>query len=181
MNTSPREVVATELNVYGRAASITYRTPGLYSLKLPSGDLEVRMIGQGAQGGGGGAGYSVGGVDGLGGGQIIPGQSGEEGQYGDSGWQRLSSIIDQPRDENVVINIDIGEGGKGGRGVAGLHGAKGRDGWIRVDIRRVGILGRLRYTCKDSWVRVTQWITWQKASVIAAVTSAIVAILTYSS
>ena len=53
MKTGPTEVVATELNINGRTASITYRTPGLYSLSLPIGDLEVRIIGQGAQGGGG--------------------------------------------------------------------------------------------------------------------------------
>ena len=67
---------------------------------------------------------------------------------------------------------------KGGRGVGGLHGAKGKDGWLRVEIRRIGILGRLRYTCKDLWVRLSQWISWQKAGVIAAVVGAIVGVLT---
>ncbi len=178
MKTGPNEVVATELNIYKRTASITYRTPGLYSLRLPIGDLEVRFIGQGGQGGGGGAGYSSGGVDGKGGGQIVPGQTGEEGQYLDTGWQRLSSLINRPHDQYVVLDINVAEGGEGGRGVGGLHGAKGKDGWICVEIRWVGILGRLRYTCKDLWVRISQWSTWQKAGVIAAVTSAIAGILT---
>lgn len=178
MKTGPNEVVATELNMYGRTASITYHTPGLYSLRLPIGDLEVRMIGQGAQGGGGGAGYSTGGVDGKGGGQIVPGQTGGEGEYQDSGWQRLTSLIDRPEDQSVVLDISVPEGGRGGRGVEGLHGAKGRDGWICVEIRWIGILGRLRYTCKGLFVRISQWITWQKASVIAAVISTIVGILT---
>ena len=162
MKTEPNEVVATELNIYRRTASITYRTPGLYSLRLPIGDLEIRMIGKGAQGGGGGAGYSTGGTDGKGGGQIIPGQTGEEGQYQDSGWRRLSSVIDRPHDQYVILDINVAEGGKGGRGVGNLHGAEGRDGWICVEIRRVGILGRLRYTCKDLWVRISQWITGRR-------------------
>ena len=178
MKTGPNKVIATELNIHRRRASITYRTPGLYSLRLPIGDLEVRMIGQGAQGGGGGAGYSSGGVEGKGGGQIDPGQTGEEGEYQDSGWRGLSSLIDRPHDHSVVFDINVAEGGKGGRGVGGLHGAKGKDGWLRVEIRRIGILGRLRYTCKDLWVRLSQWISWQKAGVIAAVVGAIVGVLT---
>ena len=178
MKTGSNEIVATELNIYRRTASITYRTPGLYSLRLPIGDLEVRMIGQGAQGGGGGAGFSSGGVDGKGGGQIVPGQTGGEGQYQDSGWQRLTSLIDRPEDQSVVLDINVPEGGRGGPGVGGLHGAKGKDGWMRVEIRRVGVLGGLRYTCKDIWIRISQWITWQKAGVITAVVSAIAGILT---
>ena len=178
MKTEPNEVVATELNIYRRTASITYRTPGLYSLRLPNGDLEIRMIGQGSQGGGGGAGFSTGGVDGKGGGQIVPGQTGEEGQCLDSGWRRLSSLINRPHDQHVVLDIQVAEGGKGGRGVGDLHGAKGKDGWICVEIRWVGKSGRLRHACIDTWARISQWITWQKAGVIAAAISAIVGILT---
>ena len=178
MKTGPNKAIAAELNIHRRKAYITYRTPGLYSLRLPIGDLEVRMIGQGAKGGGGGAGYSSGGVDGKGGGQIVPGQTGHEGEFQDSGWRRLSSLIDRPHGQSVVFDINVAEGGKGGRGVEGLHGAKGKNAWIRVEIRRIGILGRLRYTCKDLWVLLSQWISWQKAGVIAAVVSAIVGIIT---
>ena len=177
MKMGPSEVVATELSIYGRTASIRYRTPGLYSFSLPFGDIEVRMIGQGAQGGGGGAGYSAGRVDGGGGGQIVPGQTGEDGQYRDSGWQRLSSLVDRPHDQHVVLDINVPGGGRGGRGVEGLHGAKGRDGWIRVEIRRVGIQGRLRYAFRDFRVRISQWVTWHKAGVIVGILTLLVVVI----
>ena len=61
-----------EIEITGRTAAYTYRTPRKYLLKIPSG-VEVRAILQGAQGGGGGAEYSGGGHQGEGGGHIVSG------------------------------------------------------------------------------------------------------------
>ena len=106
-----------ELDITGRTASYTYRTPRKYLLKIPAG-VEVRAKLQGAQGGGGGAGYSGGGQQGEGGGRIVPGNPGELGEYKETQWMKGGD----------VIPIEVGEGGKGGCGELGLHGGKGVDG-----------------------------------------------------
>ena len=155
-----------ELEITGRTASYTYRTPGKYLLKIPAG-VEVRAKLQGAQGGGGGAGYSSAGQQGEGGGRIVPGNPGGSGEHKQTQWMRGGD----------VIQIEVGEGGKGGRGVAGLHGGKGVDGWARVEIRRMGIRTRLRYAAIGLWNKAALWSTWQKAGVIASIVAAIAAVI----
>ena len=151
-----------ELMITGRTASYTYRTPGKFLLKIPSG-LEVRAIVQGAQGGGGGAGYSSGGHQGGGGGRIAPGSPGGLGGYKEGKWMSCGGIFP----------IEVGEGGKGGRGVQGLHGAKGADGWVRVEIRRIGLRRRLRYISSGLWSKASQWLTWQNCMKAGAIGSII--------
>ena len=126
-----------ELGIIGRTAHYIYRTPGTYKLRIPS-RYEFRLRGQGAGGGGGGANYVAGGYAGEGGGQIAPGQPGEPGKYWESGWHQGDKDIE----------IGVPRGGKGGRGVEGLDGGKGADGWIQVEVRRLG----LRAVCLG-WVR----------------------------
>ena len=155
-----------ELEITGRTASYTYRTPGKYLLKIPAG-VEVRAKLQGAQGGGGGAGFSSAGQQGEGGGRIVPGNPGGLGEYKETQWMKGGDIIP----------IEIGEGGTGGRGVMGLHGGKGVDGWVRVEIRRMGVQARLRYASIGLWNRGTLWVTWQKAGVIASIVAATAAVI----
>ena len=76
-----------------------------------------------------------------------------------------------------LLTITVGEGGKGGHGVKGLRGGKGADGWIRVEIRRIGLRARLRYVCSGLWSKVSLWITWQKAGVLAGIVAAIAAVI----
>ena len=154
-----------EFEINGRTASYTYRTPGKYLLKIPSG-VEVRAKLQGAQGGGG-AGFSVGGQQGEGGGHIVPGGPGGLGEYEETNWMKGGQ----------VIPIEVGKGGKGGGGVHGLHGGKGVDGWVRVEIRRIGLRAWLRCLCSGLWRKASQWLTWQKAGVIASIVAAIAAVI----
>lgn len=163
---TPQSRLPDELEITGRTASYTYRTPGEYLLKIPPG-VEVRAIVQGAQGGGGGAGYSSGGRQGEGGGSFVPGSLGGLGEYKESKWMRGGN----------VFPINVGEGGKGGRGVDGLHGAKGADGWVRVEIRRIGLRARLRYVSSGLLSKVSLWLTWQKAGVIATLVGVIIAVI----
>lgn len=156
-----------ELEITGRTASYTYRRPGKYLLKIPAG-VEMRAKLQGAQGGGGGAGFSSAGQQGEGGGRIVPGDPGELGEYKETPWKKGGN----------VIPITVGEGGTGGRGVAGLHGGKGADGWVRVEIRRIGVQARLRYAFIGLWNKGTLWVTWQKVGVIAGIVAAIAAVIT---
>ena len=158
--------VPDELEITGRTASYTYRTPGKYLLKIPAG-AEVRVKLQGAQGGGGGAGYSSAGQQGEGGGRIVPGHLGGSGEYKETQWMRGGD----------VIPIEVGEGGKAGRGVAGLHGGKGVDGWVRVEIRRMGVRTRLRYASIGLWNKAAPWFTWKKVGVIASIVAAIAAVI----
>ena len=127
----------------------------------------MRVVGQGAQGGGGGAGYSGRGNQGEGGGLIAPGQSGKMGEYMKSKWVKGGD----------VLTITVGEGGRGGRGVEGLHGGKGADGWMRVEIRRIGMRAQLRYVASDLWSKASMWLTWQKAGVIAGIVAAIATVI----
>ena len=154
-----------ELEITGRTASYTYRTPGRYLLKIPAG-AEVRAKLQGAQGGGG-AGFSGAGQKGEGGGRIVPGNPGELGEYKETKWMRCGD----------VIPIEVGEGGRGGRGVEGLHGEKGADGWVRVEIRRIGMRARLRYASIGLWGKASIWLTWQKAAAIASIVAALAAVI----
>ena len=73
-----------------------------------------------------------------------------------------------------VLTITVGEGGKGGRGVEGQHGGKGADGWLRVEIRRIGLRARLRYFSLGLWGKVSEWLTWQKAGVIGTIISVLI-------
>lgn len=155
-----------ELEITGRTASYTYRTPGKYLLKIPAG-MEVRAKLQGAQGGGGGAGYSSGGQQGEGAGRIVPGNPGEMGVYKETQWMKGGD----------VIPIEVGKGGKGGSGVLGLHGGKGVDGWMRVEIRRMGVRARLRYASFGLWNTAALWFTWQKAGVIASIVAAVATVI----
>ena len=155
-----------ELEVTGRTASYTYRTPGKYLLKIPAG-MEVRAKLQGAQGGGGGAGYSSGGQQGEGAGRIVPGNLGEMGVYKETQWMKGGD----------VIPIEVGKGGEGGRGVLGLHGGYGVDGWVRVEIRRMGVRARLRYASCGLWNTAALWFTWQKAGVIAGIVAAVATVI----
>ena len=151
-----------ELEINGRTASYTYRTPGKFQLNITPG-LEVRFVGQGAQGGGGGAGYSHGKIRGEGGGRIIPGQPGDMGEYFESEWMTVAGELE----------ITVAEGGKGGRGVQGLHGGKGADGWVRVEIRAIGIRSRLRSISSRTWRKLLPWSTWQNFMKVGAVSSVI--------
>ena len=145
-----------------RTASYTFRTPGKYQLKIPAG-MEVRAKGQGAQGGGGGAGYSVGGYQGEGGGQMVPGQSGAMGSYCKTGWSPGP----------VRLELEVGEGGRGGRGVFGIDGGKGADGWVQVEIRAVNLRTKLRYMFARVWHNVVSWITWTKVGAIVGILSTV--------
>ena len=151
-----------ELELTGRTASYTYRTPGKYLLKIPSG-VEVRAVVQGAQGGGGGAGYSTGGCLGESGGSIVPGNPGGLGESQETKWMRGGS----------VVRIEVGEGGKGGRGVGGLHGGKGAGGWVRVEIRRMGLRSRLLYISSGLWSKTSPLRTWQNCMKVGAIASII--------
>lgn len=135
-------------------------------MRIPLG-LEVRVVGQGAQGGGGGAGYSRGGPDGEGGGRIVPGHPGSMGEYFETKWMK----------GGTMLTVTVGVGGEGGRGVEGLHGGKGADGWMRVEIRRIGLRARLRYVC--SWLlgQVSLRLTWEKAGVIVGAVAALAAVI----
>ena len=135
-----------ELEISGRTASYTYRTPGSYLLKIPPGS-ELRVIGQGAQGGGGSAGYSRRGEKGEGGGHIVPGHPGNTGKSLETVWM--------PVDD--VVAFTVGEGGRGGCGVEGLDGGKGTDGWIRVEVRAIRLLARIRYVSAKYWDSLSTW------------------------
>lgn len=150
-----------ELEISGRKASYTYRKPGEYRLAIPSG-LEYRITMQGAQGGGGGAGYSRGGSRGEGGGRIVPGAPGVAGQIKEFKWRRAGE----------VLIITIGAGGQGGRGVEGLDGATGADGWMRIEVRKIGPLARLRNLTLLFRNHLSAWFTWTKGDAIATIVTA---------
>ena len=145
-----------------QTASYTFRTPGTYQLTIPPG-VEVRASVQGAQGGGGGAGYSVGGSQGEGGGLVVPGQSGATGGYSETGWNRGP----------VALVLEVGEGGVGGHGAHRIDGGKGADGWVRVEIRAINLRTRLRYRSVRTWNNTLAWTTWTKVGVIVGILSAI--------
>lgn len=151
-----------ELAITGRTASFTYRTAGTYHLKVSSG-IELRILGQGAQGGGGGAGYSRRGHRGEGGGRLVAGKPGQLGEYTETKWMKGGD----------VLTITVGKGGRGGRGVEGLHGGKGADGWMRVEFRRIGLRARLRYFSIRLWNKASQWLTWQNCMKAGAIGSII--------
>ena len=79
-----------------------------------------------------------------------------------------------------VFPIVVGEGGKGGLGVEELHGGKGADGWVRVEIRRIGLRARLRYVSSGLWSKASQWLTWQncmKAGAIGSIIGVAIAVI----
>ena len=154
-----------DIKINGRTASYTYRTSGKYRLIIAPG-LEARVVGQGAQGGGGGAGYSRGDDEGEAGGRIVPGQPGKMGEYFESEWMKIADVLES----------SVGGGGKGGRGVKGLHGGKGADGWVRVEIRAIGLRARLLSVSSRFWSKASPWFTWRnfmKAGAVASIIGAI--------
>ncbi len=154
----------SNLTSWSRTASYTYRTPGKYLLNIPSG-LELRVVGQGAQGGGGGAGYSREGHQGEGGGRVVPGHPGETGEYIETKWMKAGEVV-----------ITVGQGGRGGHGVEGLLGGRGADGWMRVEVRAIRLLSRLRYVVIELWGRVSEWLSWTKAGTLVGVVGLVVAV-----
>ena len=159
---SPGSRQPDDLSVSGRTASFTYRQPGFYQLRIPP-ELEFRVIMQGGQGGGGGAGYSVGGSKGAGGGHLFPGQRGRIGQRTETMWIRGNDI-----------QLIVGEGGRGGSGVEGLDGGRGADGWARVEVRAIRLPARLRYVVATIWGSVSTWFSWSKAGVIATIVASVI-------
>ena len=157
-----------DFDVSRRRASYTYRTPGQYRVKIPSG-TEFRAILQGGQGGGGGAGYATGGFpDGGGGGTIVPGEHGQRGEIKETPWARGP-------DELTIIT---GKGGDGGQGIYGLHGGRGADGWIRVEIRRWTWRSTLKASGKRLWRTLSTWGTWQKVALIVTILGGVAAVVT---
>lgn len=117
---------------------------------------------QGAQGGGGGAGYSRGGRRGEGGGRIVPGDPGGIGEIKRITWTKAGE----------VLTITIGAGGEGGRGVEGFDGGTGADGWMRIEVRKISFLARIRYLSIKFWNHLSNWFTWTKIGAIATVITA---------
>ena len=152
-----------ELDIDGHTVSYTYRTPGKYALAIPS-YLEARITLRGGQGGGGGAGLTGGGKHGEGGGAIVPGGPGMSGGRLQTEWFKGGGD---------ALHIEVGQGGKGGRGVLGLHGGQGEDGWVKIEVRRMGLRSRLRYLVSRLWQRAyawgSAWLTWQKAGVVVGI------------
>ena len=156
-----------ELKIYKKVAAYTYRSPGIYYLAVPPG-LEVRISMQGGMGGGGGAGFSIGGQHGQGGGSIVPGSPGKPGEYVDLGWRDSSDFGGNP------IKITVGAGGEGGHGVSGLDGGKGLDGWAKVEIRTPSLLTKARLIFRTTlWqpirtviARISKRLTWNKSGVL---------------
>ena len=113
--------------------------------------LEMRMLRQGTQSGAR---------------ELVPGQSGEYVDYTSIGWN----------DQIPGLAITVGGGVESGRGVEGLDGRKGAEDWVRIEVRKIGLRANVRHFVGGLWGKTSAWMNWTKASFIATVAAAILAI-----
>ena len=138
-----------EFELRKNTASYTYRTPGTYDVNFGHG-LEIRMLRPDRQSGG----------------RLVPGQSGEYVDYTSMDWDH----------QITGLEFTVREGVEGGRGVEGMDGSKGAEDWVRIEVRKIGLRAKVRHFVGGLWGKTSAWMNWTKASFIATVAAAILAI-----